>query len=120
MNCTTVVDVDNNGDPTNIAIYRVTFDPCATPHTVRYENINVIGTPMVVVDNTTSESISQVFDGDKTVNLVVIQIEGLGVTFGVSKKSPIHSTFMQQIAHRPQSQLSSKIHDHCSPTQTSH
>ena len=84
VNCTTLVDVDpRDANPTNTAIYRVTFDPCEK--TVHYESIEVTTqTRTVLVDNTTSENLSQVFDRDKTVNLMVLPTDD-GVIFGVSK-----------------------------------
>ena len=80
-----MVDVDQNENPRNTAIYRVTFDPCATNFTVRYQNIvEMVGSPArTEVDNVTDGNISQPFGGDSTVNLVVIQTEN-GVIFGVS------------------------------------
>ncbi len=86
VHCTTVVDRDQNENPTNIANYTVTFNPCATPFTVRYQNIIAAGGQvMTAVDNTTHQNISQAFGDGSTVNLVVIQSpNATGVTFGVS------------------------------------
>ena len=88
INCTTVVDRDQNLNAREIVYYTVTFDPCVGPNitTARYQNrIEIVGGQVTTVaDNTTNQEISQPFGEGNTLNLVVIQTEN-GITFGVSK-----------------------------------
>ena len=87
VNCTTVVDRDQDRNPRLTAIYTVTFDPCAEPNrTVEYQNINVMAgsTPVTVVNVTTSQNVSQPIDEDTSLILVVTQTDD-GIIFGVSQ-----------------------------------